>query len=139
MKIESNINIPRNIKKVDNDKLWIFAANEWHRYISPYTPMETGELDENVTIIPKVIEYNSPHAHYQYEGKVMGPNYYNPDFGFWSPPGKKKKYTGTKLKYHNRHPLSSGKWDKAAMPTQKPKLIDSLQAYVDSGRLNLSG
>lgn len=138
IRIETDINIPADLKKVDNDTFWTFAASDWHRLISLYTPMETGNLRNNVTVKPKVIEYNAPYAHYLYKGEVMGPNYYNPDYGFWSPPGKKKSYTGKQIAFHNKNPLSSKEWDKAARPTQEPILISSLQKYVDEGRLNLS-
>lgn len=136
--VKSDINIPENLKKIDNDEFWTFAASEWHRLISPYTPKKTGNLIENVTIRPKEIEYKSPYAHYQYEGKVMGKNYHDPDSGFWSP--LKKKYTGGNLKYKtDKNKDASKEWDKAAKPKQEEKLIDALQDYVDSGRLNLNG
>ena len=141
--IEAKIRIPENLAKVRDKEFWLFGANEWHKFISPYVPFETGTLDETVRKeadeLTGSIEYYAPHAHYQYEGKVMGPSFYSPDYGFWSPPGEKKHYTGGKLTYHNKHPLSSNHWDKAAEPTQKPKLIDSMQRYVDSGRLKLNG
>ncbi len=140
--IDVKINIPEKLAKVRDKKFWLFGANEWHRLISPYVPFETGTLDETVRIkadeLNGSIEYYASHAHYQYEGKVMGPNFYSSDYGFWSPPGEKKHYTGENLTYHNKHPLSSAHWDKAAEPTQKPKLIDSMQSYVNSGRLNLN-
>ena len=141
--IETHINIPENLAKVRNKELWTFALNDWHRLLSPYVPFETGTLDNSVKIKAELmggeIEYFAPYAHYMYEGKAMGPNFYDPDYGFWSPPGEKKEYTGKALTYSTaRHPLATAHWDKAAEPHQKPKLIQSMQAYVDSGRLNLS-
>lgn len=138
MKVTSKVNISKHMSKVQSDKFWEFAATEWWKLITPHAPMQSGNLSENVTIRPKEIEYNSPHAHYQYTGLVMGPNFYDPDFGFWSPPGQKKEYTGGALNYSKaKHPLASKEWDKAAAPTKKPDLIDALQDYVDSGRLKL--
>lgn len=136
--VKSHVNIPKNMAKVQDDKLWTFAANEWWRLISIYTPKDTGNLIGNVEIRPKEIEYKSPYAHYLYEGRAMGPNYYDPDYGFWSPPGQKKHYTGKMLEYHNKNPLSTRQWDKAAKPFQEPKLIKAMQGYIDSGRLNLN-
>lgn len=142
MRVETKINVPETVKQVRDPTFWKYAASEWHRLITPYTPMETGTLSESVEIKGEKgngsIEYTAPYAHYQYEGKVMGPSFYNPDFGFWSPPGKPKHYTGASLKYSKeKHPLASAKWDKAAEPTQKPKLIRAMQGYIDSGRLEL--
>lgn len=143
IKLETNINIPLNLSKVRNKEFWGYALNEYHRLLSPYVPFETGNLDETVKIKAEdmggELDYYSPYAHYQYEGKVMGPNFYSPDYGFWSPPGEKKYYTGEDLEHSkDRHPLASAHWDKVAEPTQKPKLIQAMQGYVDSGRLKLN-
>ncbi len=142
IKVKPKINVPATVRKVSDPAFWKYAANEYHRLITPYTPMETGTLSEEVKIKGEVktgsIEYTAPYAHYQYEGRAMGPSFYNPDYGFWSPPGKQKHYTGKSLQYSKeKHPLASAKWDKAAEPTQKPKLIRAMQGYIDSGRLNL--
>lgn len=115
--VESHINIPRNLAKVEDKKYWTFAANEWHRFITPYVPMDTGTLAETVNInsskLYGEVEYLAPYAHRMYE------NNYN---------FRKDK-----------HKLASAHWDKAAEPTQKPKLIAAMQDYADSGRLNLNG
>ena len=143
LKIESRIDVPGTLKKVRDKPFWTYAANEYHRLLSPYVPFETGTLDETVKIksseLEGEIDYYAPYAHYIYEGKAMGPTFYSPDFGFWSPPGEKKSYTGASLEISKaRHPLASSKWDKAAEPVQKPKLIDAMQGYIDSGRLKLN-
>lgn len=105
--------------------------------MTPYVPMNTGTLSEQVEIRPGEVEYTAPYAHYVYEGRVMGPTYYDPDYGFWSPPGEKKHYTGKKLNFSGgKHPLASAHWDKAAEPTQKPKLIAAMQGYIDKGGLD---
>lgn len=138
--VETHINIPRNLAKVENKQYWLFAANEYHKLLSPYVPMQTGALDETVRIksyaLNGEIEYIAPYAHYIYEGRLM----VDPDTGSsYAQAGAKKVYTGANLDLsHNKHPLSSAHWDKAAEPTQKPKLIDAMQDYADSGRLNLN-
>lgn len=137
--VESHINIPRNLAKVENKQYWTFAANEWHRLMTPYVPYLGGALAETVKInsgkLYGEVEYISPYAHYIYEGRLM----VDPDTGSsWAKAGAKKVYTGAELDLsHNKHPLSSAHWDKAAEPTQKPKLIDAMQDHADSGRLNL--
>jgi hypothetical protein len=39
----NNVDVPKNVRKMNDDALWTFAANEWHRLISPFTPMDTGQ------------------------------------------------------------------------------------------------
>ena len=128
--------------KLENDRtFWKFAASEWHRLYAPYVPFESGALRDSVTIAPKTITHRAPYAHYQYTGEVYGPNYpitqNGVQVGFFSTPNRPKHKTGGKLKYMN--PKAAAKWDQAAAPTQKPKLVSSLQAYIDSGRLKLDG
>lgn len=140
--VVDNIDVAGTFDKVTDPAFWEYAGEEYHLLLTPYTPMETGTLSETVHIRGKKcnaeIEYYAPHAHYQYEGRVMGPNYFSPDYGFWSKPGKPKHYTGGRLNYSTvRHPLASARWDEAAEPTQKPKLISAMQRYIDSGRLDL--
>ena len=119
----------------------MYAAQEWRRLIEPYVPFETGTLRQSVTVEPWEFTYNAPYAHYMYEGEVYGPNYpisqNGVQVGFFSTPNRLKSKTGKRLKYKN--PQASAKWDEAAAPTQLPKLVSSLQAYVDSGRLKIDG
>lgn len=113
VEVETDINIPKHMQKVRADPFWTFAANEWWKLMTPYVPMDSGALSQTVTIHPKVVEYTVPYAHYIYEGNF-----------------KFRK---------DKHPLATNRWDKAAKPTQAPKLIDAMQGYIDSGRLNLDG
>ena len=111
MKLTFDINI--NSKKIaskitDNKQLWLRANTEWWRLISPYTPFDTGNLMEDVEITPEHILYRSPYAHRQYDGD-------NFDFS------------------KEKHPLASARWDKAAKPSQFPKLIETLQNIIDAG------
>lgn len=141
------MNLRLKIKRVDvniqqlcgrimnNNPFWKFAAAEWHRLYKAYVPFNQGKLFNTVDIRPNEIEHTVPYAHYQYTGEVYGPNY--PIFsggrivGWKSPP--RKHPTGKALKYKN--PKAAKEWDKAAAPTQMPKLVSTLQNYVDSGRL----
>lgn len=111
--VEVNINIPKHLAKARDPAFWTFAATEWHRLYMPYVPMRTGMLMSQVVITPGQIEHTVPYAHYIYDNNLR----FRRDL----------------------HPLASREWDKAAEPTQKPKLIRAMQAYVDSGRLNLNG
>ena len=73
----------------------------------PLIPFQQGALRNSVNypqgIYGGEIEYNTPYAHYQYEGIVYGPSYPIRDsqgniIGWYSPP--KKNPTGRKLTYH---------------------------------------
>ena len=134
--VKADIDVRKNIAKVRDDDFWKFGANEWWKDITPYTPMETGTLFESVEIRPKEIEYFAPYAHYLYRGELM----VDPDTGSsYAKQGAKKVYAGTPLVMSKaRHSLATKEWDKAAEPTQKPKLIDAMQKYIDSGRLKLN-
>lgn len=136
MSIKAYINKQKALSKVRSDELWKFGANEWWKDITPYTPMVTGTTAETVKIRPKEIEYYSPQAHYLYRGELM----VDPVTGSsYARQGAKKVYTGTPLVISKeKHSLASKEWDKAAEPTQKPKLIRAMQKYIDSGRLNLN-
>lgn len=108
----TDINVKKHLKAVQSDRFGTFAASEWHRLYEPYVPYETGILANQVVITPWQIEHTAPYAAHQYYG----------------------------IKHHfNKfyHPKASAKWDLAAAPTQKPKLIKTLQGYVDSGKLDL--
>lgn len=109
--VDSNIDIPKHMKAIQDKKFWTFAASEWHRLYKPFMPMDTGTLMNTVVIRPKEIEHTVPYAHRLYEGH----------FNFRK----------------DKHPKASRQWDKAAKPTEEPKLIRSLQAYIDSGKVKL--
>lgn len=139
--VEAHINIPADLKKVRDPKFWEFGANQWWICITPYTPFVTGTTAESVKIRGKSgsgeIEYLQPNAHYLYHGELM----VDPETrSSWARAGVKKVYAGKELILgkNGKHSLASKKWDKAAAPHKKKDLIDAMQGYIDSGRLNLS-
>jgi len=110
----NNVDVPRNVRKMNDDALWTFAANEWHRLISPFTPFRTGNLDQNVMIMPKEIHYQMPYARYVYARNAN----FRKDI----------------------HPLASKEWDQAAVAAGKgADLVSAMKEYIDSGRLRLNG
>lgn len=110
--VESHIDIPAVMSSIRDKRFWTFAASEWHRLYSSYVPMDTGTLKNTVDIRSTEnygdITHTVPYAHYQYEGH----------FNFRK----------------DRNPKASRQWDKAAIPTEEPKLIRSLQRYIDTRR-----
>ena len=99
--VTTDIDIPKAMKKIVNNEFWMFATSEWYRLISPYTPRDTGMLYQNVTIRPKEITYNAPYA--------------------------KEVYTTNKRYRKDKNPMAVCYWDKKAIPTQGPKLIEAMQ------------
>lgn len=110
--IKNQINAARWAHRVNNDPgLWTFAANTWYKLCEPWTPFDTGTLLDEVLIEPKRIFYIMNYAIYVYHGDRMHFQTLH-------------------------HPLATHHWDKAAEPTQMPKLLQAMQGYIDT-RLKL--
>lgn len=138
-----NIDVQGHLGRVEGEKFWTYAASEWHRLYRPYCPFREGALYNTVNISggggEGMIEHTVPYAHYLYEGEVYGPNVPIMQggalVGYFSPVAPKHP-TGKMLHYSG---MGSRHWDEAARPTQLPLLVQSLQAFVDSGALGFSG
>ena len=101
------------LRQVRDPKFWKFAATEWHRLYRNYIPKDTGALENTVVITSAESEGSITHTQPYAESVYLHNRRYRKD----------------------KHPLATARWDEAAAPTQKPKLIKSMQAYIDSGRL----
>ena len=118
------------LKAVRGGNVGKYAAEQWLKFYKPYLPINRGELGKNVEIEPWKVTHIGPYAHYQYVGEVYGPSF--PVQGgdaFRSPKEKHKHPTGRRLHYKN--PRAAAEWDKAAAPTQGPKLVRAIQDYID--------
>ena len=137
-----NIDVQGHLGRVEDEKFWTYAASEWHRLYRAYCPFREGALYNIVNISggggEGMIEHTVPYAHYLYEGEVYGPNVPIMQggalVGYFSPVAPKHP-TGKMLHYSG---MGSRHWDEAARPTQLPLLVQSLQAFVDSGALGFS-
>lgn len=97
-----------------NDASMLKVTEATAEMIRPYVPYLTGTLNESVEITPRTISWNTPYAHYMYEGVVYGPNFYlpttrNPDGSWnkdgpwgWKSPSEKSKTD--RLIQYNRDP-----------------------------------
>lgn len=140
---EVNIDIQGHMNRVQSEKFWTYAASEWHRLYRPYVPFKEGALYGTVSITggggAGQIEHTVPYAHYAYEGEVYGPNVPimqgGVAVGYYSPVAPKHP-TGRMMHFSG---MGTRHWDEAARPTQLPLLIQSLQAFADSGALGFSG
>lgn len=110
--IKIELNEPKILDKVKNDKFGLFLAQEWKRLISPYTPRREGTLEDTAQVRPFEIEYIKPYSAYVYYGE----------------------------KFHFRtdgNPYATFKWDKAAANNgQKDKLIRAANKYLGIGENN---
>ena len=44
MNVRIDLNEPKILAKVQNDRFGLLVSNEWKRLIDPYTPRDTGTL-----------------------------------------------------------------------------------------------
>lgn len=110
-----------------------FLASEVVRLSDPYVPFRQGTLKNSAQISGdgSQIVYPGPYAHYQYVGKVMGPNI--PIFndgrltGFYSK--APKHYTGKNLQYHGA-PMRGPQWDRRMLADRREDLEKSLAGYI---------
>ena len=110
MNLRIDLNEPQIINKVTSDKFGLIVSNEWKRLIDPYTPRDTGIMEETATLQPFKIHYKQP-----YSSRV----YYGYDFTF-----------------QKKNPYSTYEWDEAAENAgQLNKLYRTLNSLLQSGRI----
>ena len=107
--VVSNVNIPKVMLAINNDKFWTFTATEWWRLYEQYVPYDTGNLYRSVDIKPGKIHHKANYAEDVYKTN----KHYKRSF----------------------HALATSEWDKHALATQGPKLVKSMQNYIDRGNL----
>lgn len=108
---EIHINTAEKLAKIKDPSFQIFAAETWYKLYRDYVPHDTGTLYDSVRISPYQIEHIAPYA--------------------------RSVYTHNRNYRRDKAPKASAYWDQAAAPAQQPKLVLSLQKYIDAGGLNL--
>ena len=109
MELRIDLNEPQILQKVTNDRFGLLVSNEWKRLIDPYTPRDTGTMQDSASINPWQIHYKQKYAERVYYGE---------DFTF-----------------QKKNPYSTYEWDKAAEEAgQKDKLYRTLNNALQSGR-----
>ena len=94
---------------VNNGNFGLFAAQEWKRLISPFTPRRTGALEDTAIVKPWKIEYIQPYASVVYNGE---------DFNF----------------RRDANLYATYEWDNAAINAgQGEKLTRAAQKFIDRG------
>lgn len=130
-------NAKGTINRILDDSVGKFVASEWSRYFAKYVPMQEGILATDITIDPYKVTYDSPYAHYQWEGRLyVDPithkgAFYNPDYGFWSRPGASKIPTDTPLNYSKeQNPLATSHWEVPAYAAFKETVAQAVTDYL---------
>ena len=113
MNVRIDLNEPKILAKVQNDRFGLLVSNEWKRLIDPYTPRDTGVLmgitGQTVDILPWKLHYKSKYA--------------------------ERVYNGSDMNFQKKNPYSTYEWDKAAEKAgQKDKLYRTLNNALQSGR-----
>lgn len=118
----------------------LFLANEAKRLMDPYVPANNLVLAQNVRVYEEkgvgIVHYNSPYAHYQWEGIVYvdpytGKGAFTDGLRFWSRPGVAKRPSGRSLEHsHFRHPLATSHWEQAMMVARKDDLTRAYESYL---------
>lgn len=119
-----------------------FAVHTCRIHMDKYVPFDNGILAEQVIEQPGRIIYNSPYAHYMYEGIL----YVDPDYGvgafpikdkdgnlkgFYSRKGVAKVPSGQPLKYNKTgHTYAGPKWDERMWSAEKDQVIKEIEDYI---------
>ena len=109
MEVKIDLNEQKIFEKVTGDKFGLFVSNEWKRLIDPYTPRDTGTLEESATLSPWQIYYKQKYA--------------------------SRVYYGYDFKFQHKNPYSTYEWDiKASQSGQLDKLYRTLNNALQSGK-----
>lgn len=111
MKIRIGFKVNKITKKVKNEKLGLFIATDWKRFMNPYVQRNTGNLMNNVEYHPFAIHYKAPYA----------------SLCYFNPRGVRFVQNGT-----GRNPFATDHWDRAAEKAgQKDKLYRDINAFLN--------
>ncbi len=110
--IRVDFNYPKILQKVTGYELGTYIASEWKKLINPYTPHDTGKMENTAKITPWHIEYDSKSiGGYPYPRRV----YYDESLNFQT----------------NYNPYATHHWDRAAEQAgQKETLYKQINAYL---------
>ncbi len=136
VKVSIKLNVGDILRKRglgDSDGARTYLAERVRARSDPYVPMQQGTLKNTAQISPggTQVIYKQPYAHYQYKGKVMGPNVLL-KVG-WRSMARKggKRYTGGNLTIRKQDTgLRGPEWDKRMLANHRGDLEKDVAAYV---------
>lgn len=128
MKIHVEIYNPqKTTKRIFSEDVRKYAHTRMHAYCSPYVPMDSGALDQNVDITPDFVHYKSPYAHFQWEGKV----FVDDRGSTYAKRSTSKHSTNRNLRYAtDKHPLATSHWERAMAAAKGDQLAEDIEAYI---------
>ncbi len=107
MRISVTVHNPQGtFNRIFNKDVRTYIHTRVHALCSPYVPMDTGMLDQNVEINDKYVKYKSKYAQKMYHGN---------GFNF-----SKEK-----------HPLAAAEWDVPAMQAKGGQLARETEQYIN--------
>ena len=116
MNVRIDLNEPRILAKVQNDRFGRLVSQSWKRLIDPYTPRDTGVLQDTAEIQPWKIIYRG--------AKTSNGKYY-----------AAYVYYGYDKNFQHKNPYSTYEWDVAAAKAgQLDKLTRTLNNALQSGQ-----
>jgi hypothetical protein len=119
MNVRIDLDEPKILAKVQNDRFGTFVAKSWKTLIDPYTPRDTGLMQDTAEIQPfKIIYRGAKTSNGKYYAKYVYLEKYAKDFNF-----------------QKKNPYSTYEWDKAAANAgQLDKLTRTLNNALRSGQ-----
>lgn len=109
MEIKIDLNEPKIIQKVTNDRFGTFVSQQWKRLLQPYEPRDTNTMSITAREYPWRIHYIQPYS--------------------------EKVYYGYDLNFQKKNPYSTYEWDiKASQSGQLNKLYRTLNNGLQSGK-----
>lgn len=133
--IKMNVNLNGIYEKyVNNKDVLTFANSTAHKKMSPYTPYQYGETEEDVIIDDTGIEYRADQARFLYFGKLM----LDDRGSSWARKDETKHVVNKDLNFSKeQHPLATKEWDKAMMIAKGDELTEEIESYIKKkGRAN---
>ncbi len=133
--------IGAKLENLIDDTTMLQIHNEFARMMDPYVPFKT-DLG-NMQVTPEYVRYDTPYAHYHYEGITYGRNVPIIEdgiiVGWFSLPYEdgKKRPTGTEL--HFQKPKASAHWDKAMLADKREEFVKEVENILRERARQLYG
>ena len=136
--IKSKVNLDPNAigAKIENlvkdSQTMLEIHNLYAKMMAPYVPFES-DLG-NIEVTPEYVRYNTPYAHYHYEGITYGRNIPIIEdgivVGWFSLPYEdgKKRPTGTELKFQKTK--ASAHWDEAMLDEKREEFVKQVEEIL---------
>jgi hypothetical protein len=129
MKVKVQIfNPQKTMRRILDDDVGIFMAQTCARYMDKYVPKQQGYLTGNLKFEPFAVIYNSPFAHYLYNGRAM----VSPNGSAWAKSGETKHYSGKDLEFSKeQNAFARSHWDVPVQKNNRVKIASEVTQYIN--------